>query len=872
VTAGNVYKLAGNGSTTATGDGIAGVQSNVGGTSQMTVDPAGNVVLAIQSVGGAGTTPSLRILAASSCASSCAYGLAATTAGDMYTIATGLTSPSVVAFAGPTSILSDGSGDLFFTDGPTAFANLDELTGGPAAVPVVTGISPNAGPLGGGTLVTITSSVPNFTSPATVNFGLANPGTGVTVVSPSEITVTSPSHAAGPVDVTVATAAGTSAVSPSDVFTYQPAPTVTMIAPTSGPAAGGTPVTITGTSFLGASAVKFGVTNAATFQVNSATSITATSPAGSSQVDVTVTTASGTSATSGADLFSFVPSITMVSPSHGPAAGGTVVTITGTGFTGATCPGAGVKFGLTNATTCTVNSAISITATSPAGTGTVDITVTTPGGTSATSAADHFSYGPTVTMVSPAIGPAAGGTIVTITGSGFTGVTGPGGVQFGGTNAAHYMFNSDTSITATSPAGTGTVDITVTTPSGTSPTSAADQFTYGPTVTNVNPNSGPIAGGTVVTITGTGFTGVTGPGGVQFGGTNAAHYTFNSDTSITATSPAGAQGTVDVTVTTPAGTSPTSAADHFSYLTVPGAPTGVTGVPGNGQVTVSWNAPGNTGGTGITMYTVTASPGGAQCSTDPATTCTVTGLTNGTPYTFTVTATNSQGTGPASAPSAAVTPKVSGGLGYWIVGSDGGIFNYGDAGFFGSAGGMHLNKPVVGMAATPDGNGYWLVASDGGIFNYGDAGFFGSAGGMHLNKPIVGMAATPDGGGYWLVASDGGIFAYGDAGFFGSAGGMALNKPVVGMAATPDGGGYWLVATDGGIFAYGDANFFGSTGGMALNKPVVGMAAAPDGGGYWLVASDGGIFNYGDAGFFGSAGGMPLNSPIVGMAGHPEGP
>ncbi len=209
---------------------------------------------------------------------------------------------------------------------------------------------------------------------------------------------------------------------------------------------------------------------------------------------------------------------------------------------------------------------------------------------------------------------------------------------------------------------------------------------------------------------------------------------------------------------------------------------------------------------------------------------------------------------------------VTGVPGYWLVASDGGIFSYGDATFYGSTGGMALNKPIVGMASTPDGKGYWLVASDGGIFSYGDATFYGSTGGITLNKPVVGMAPTSDGKGYWLVASDGGIFNYGDASFHGSAGSVPLNKPVVGMAATSDGGGYWLVASDGGIFNYGDASFHGSAGSVPLNKPVVGMAATSDGGGYWLVASDGGIFNYGDAAFYGSAGSLPLNKPIVSMA------
>ena len=165
------------------------------------------------------------------------------------------------------------------------------------------------------------------------------------------------------------------------------------------------------------------------------------------------------------------------------------------------------------------------------------------------------------------------------------------------------------------------------------------------------------------------------------------------------------------------------------------------------------------------------------------------------------------------------------------------------------------------MAPTPDGDGYWLVASDGGIFSYGDATFYGSTGSMHLNRPIVGMAPTPDGGGYWLVASDGGIFSYGDATFFGSTGAMHLNRAIVGMAPTVDGRGYWLVASDGGIFSYGDAAFYGSTGAIRLNQPIVGMAPSADGGGYWLVAFDGGVFTFGDAAYYGSTGGTGIGRP-----------
>jgi hypothetical protein len=166
-----------------------------------------------------------------------------------------------------------------------------------------------------------------------------------------------------------------------------------------------------------------------------------------------------------------VPRVTNVEPDSGSATGGTTVTLTGTDLGEATS----VTFGPTAATSFAVISESSIIAVSPPGTETVDVTVATPGGTSATSSADQFTYGPTVSQVKPSHGPPGGGTSATITGTGFTGAT---AVMFGSTSAKSFTVNSATSITAVSPQEKGTVDVTVTTPAGTSPTSAADQFTY----------------------------------------------------------------------------------------------------------------------------------------------------------------------------------------------------------------------------------------------------------------------------------------------------------------------------------------------------------------------------------------------------------
>jgi hypothetical protein len=178
----------------------------------------------------------------------------------------------------------------------------------------------------------------------------------------------------------------------------------------------------------------------------------------------------------------------------------------------------------------------------------------------------------------------------------------------------------------------------------------------------------------------------------------------------------------------------------------------------------------------------------------------------------------------------------------WAVGPNGKVYTWDtgayppDARHFGDASTLPLNKPIVGMSATPTGAGYWLVASDGGIFTYGDAKFFGSTGALQLNQPIVGMNTTPTGNGYWLVAADGGIFSFGDATFYGSTGDIRLNKPIIGMVSPEFPNGYWLIASDGGVFSFGGAEFKGSLGGEVLSAPIAGMVPVP--GGYTIVGGD----------------------------------
>ena len=429
--------------------------------------------------------------------------------------------------------------------------------------PAVRGLSVSAGPLRGGTVVTLTGT--RFTGATAVTFGATT--ARFTVLSATQVRVTSPARPAGLVNVHVRTAAGISYGYSANSFAYEAVPTLTGISSASGPTAGGVTVTLTGTGLSRATRVAFGSTATTKVVPVSATALRVTTPARPvGTVDVRVTTPGGTSAVTSRARYGYQapPAVASLSTTAGPVRGGTVVTLTGTRFTGATR----VDFGGTPAR-FTFVSATSIRATTPAhAAGVVAVAVTTPYGTSPEHTSSTFAFDPVpaITALSPQTGPPSGGTVVTLTGTGLSRAT---AVRFGSVAATNLVRVSATTLRATTPRhASGPVDVQVTTPGGTSATGVGARFAYGspPVVGALSATAGPLRGGTVVTITGAHLSDAT---AVRFGNVAATGLVRASDTSLRVTAPAQAEGTVSVRVTNPNGTSPESAGGRFTYVGVP---------------------------------------------------------------------------------------------------------------------------------------------------------------------------------------------------------------------------------------------------------------------------------------------------------------
>ncbi|MBI2550208.1 IPT/TIG domain-containing protein [Candidatus Woesearchaeota archaeon] len=414
----------------------------------------------------------------------------------------------------------------------------------------------------------------DFGATVSVSFGGA-PGS-VSSSTSDTINVVTPAHAAGLVDVVVTNPDGQFSTLVNG-FTYEPL-SVTSVSPVSGPTAGSTSVTITGSYFVSGAGVTFGGAAAGSVTFVSSTQLTAVTPAhAAGLVDVVVTNPDGQSGTL-VNGFTYVapPSIASVTPNSGSTVGGTAVVISGSDF-GAT---PSVTFGGAAASVSSSTSDTINVVTPAHAAGAVNVVVTNPDGQFSTLVNGFTYFPPSITSVSPVSGPTAGGTVVTITGSYF--VSGAG-VTFGGAAAGSVTFVSSTQLTAVTPAhAAGLVDVVVTNPDGQSGT-LVNGFTYvaPPTVSSFNPRIGPYTGDTSVTVTGSNF--VSGAI-VTFGGV-AGSVTFVSSTELTAVTPASAVGYVTVRVINPDGQS-ANAPYQFLYRISP-VPIGtvfVTPAPSSGNL------------------------------------------------------------------------------------------------------------------------------------------------------------------------------------------------------------------------------------------------------------------------------------------------
>lgn len=427
------------------------------------------------------------------------------------------------------------------------------------AAPTITTVAPSEGSVTGGELVTIGGS--GLDGVTQVRFGSVEIDYWSFVdrgANGSSITIRAPQRAPGTVDVAVVTS--TQVVQRDDAYRYLQ-PTVTSMTPTSGPETGGTRVTITGAGFgvSGTPSVTIGGVAATAVTRVSSTSIQATTPSGivgSAPVVVRITAVSpALTATGSLDyIYAAVPTaptITAVTPNRGPLAGGENVTITGTNFT----PSTTVTFGDNAAAVQSVAAGgTSMVVRVPAGASAAAVSVRATNAAGAATLPRGYTYAaaPTISSVSPSTVLINGGGLITVTGSGF-GASGTPVVTVGGRPATCVVRSSDTQLTAVAPdgfAGPATVTVAPDTRGGSATLTSAVTYvaaTTTPTISSISPSSGITAGGTSVTISGTGF-GSTTPV-VRFGTACAAAIISHSPTSIVAVAPPGTLGATDLSVT-----------------------------------------------------------------------------------------------------------------------------------------------------------------------------------------------------------------------------------------------------------------------------------------------------------------------------------
>ncbi len=499
------------------------------------------------------------------------------------TAATGVTFVNSTSLTATTPAGTAGTVSVSVTNPDGRIGTLPNAFTYTSTAPTVSNVSPNIGPTSGGTVITLTGI--NYAAGATVSVG-GTPASGVTVLSSTSITATTPAHAAGAVSVTVMNTDGQSGTLTSG-FTYQlPAPTVVSVTPVSGPTTGGTPITISGTNFTASATVSLGSSAATGVVIVNSTTITATTPAhaaGAVNVTVTNSDGQGASLTNGFTYISTpAPTVSSVSPNTGWTTGGTAVTITGANF----AAGATVSFASSAATGVSFVSATTITAITPAhAAGSVSVTVTNPDAQIG-SLAGGFTYtlppAPTLISVTPNGGFRGTAVPVTLIGTNFT-ATGTKVVVSGSgvTVGAITVVDSGT-ITATFTIGaTATIsarNVSVTTPGGTSNTQT---FTVqGPTLASIAPNTGARGTNAAVTLSGSGLTGATAIT-VSGSGVTVSNLVVVNDTTVTATFAitAGAGLTSrNVSITAPGGTSNT----RTFTVVVPPVPTLTSVGPNSG--------------------------------------------------------------------------------------------------------------------------------------------------------------------------------------------------------------------------------------------------------------------------------------------------